>query len=150
MLVDGGTPQQDVPALRTVLREWPTPIVLSGREVGESLLFRGASIDTDFAWADVHPIVDAYRAFKPMPYDAPSYDLAAVHYASKPDAGLFQPSAPGTITVSDAGQLSFVPGAGTAISLSVDPARRAEAVQAFVETASARPVAPTRRGRGAA
>ena len=74
VIVDAGAPQQDVAALRKVLAEWPTPIFYCGREVGEALPFPGASLAKEFAWADAHPVVDAYRAFKPMPYDAPSHD----------------------------------------------------------------------------
>ena len=149
VIVDSGDTQRDVPALRKVLRDWPTPVILCGREVGESLMFPGASIATGFAWTEAHPVADAYRTFKPMPYDAPSYDIAAVHYASKPDSGLFEVSAPGTITVSDAGRIAFAEGGGTALNLRVASGKRDEALKTFVEIVSARPVAPTRRGRGA-
>lgn len=139
VIVEGSTPQRDAAALRKVLREWPSPIVLCGRDVGESLAFPAASLTSDFAWASAHPVVEAYRAFKPMPYDAPSYDLAAVHFASRPESGFFQRSAPGTITVSDAGRLAFTPGAGTAVSISVEPAMREALLRDLVAAASARP-----------
>ena len=54
-----------------------------------------ASIEKDFAWSPAHPVVDAYRAFKPMPYDAPAPALAAVLYAVHPDDGYFTLSGPG-------------------------------------------------------
>ena len=54
------------------------------QEVGDAARSRRA-VDKEFAWAPAHPVVDAYRAFKPMPYDAPSHDLAAIHYAVHPD-----------------------------------------------------------------
>jgi hypothetical protein len=149
VIVDAGTPQADVPAMRKLLREWPTPVVLCGREVGESLPFPGASLDKDFAWTPAHPVADAYRAFKTMPYDAPSYDLAAVHYASQPQSGFFQLSAPGTVTVNDVGHLTFAPGAGTATTLTVDPSKRAALLQELVALTSAKPMAPTRAGRPA-
>ena len=50
----------------------------------------GASIEKDFAWSPAHPVVDAYRAFKPMPYDAPASALAAMLYAVHPEDGLLQ------------------------------------------------------------
>ena len=150
MLVDTGEPHQDVPALRTLIAGWPTPVFLCGREVGDALSFPGASIGKDFAWTSAHPVVDAYRAFKAMPYDAPSHDLAAVYFASQPDAEFFHLSEPGSVTVSDAGGLTFAAGGkGTVRSVGVAPAKRAQALQAFVEIASAQPVAPNRRGRGA-
>src|SRR5438874_1200317 len=62
----------DVAAARRVFAEWPTPIVVVGREAGAAVPYPGASIAGDFAWATTHPIVEAYRASKPMPYDVPS------------------------------------------------------------------------------
>ena len=85
-----------------------------------------------------------------MPYDAPSYDLAAVYFASRPDSEFFRLSEPGSVMVGDGGRLTFAAGGkGTVRSLSVDPAKRAQAVQTFVELTSAQPVAPNRRGRDA-
>jgi hypothetical protein len=102
-----------------VLAEWPTPIVFCGREIGEALLFPGKSIETDFAYAPQHPIVDAYRAYRPMPYDAPSYALAAMLYAIRPEDGYF--------TVKH-GSLALVAG------------KQDEVIQKFTEMVSAKPV----------
>gem|GEM_PF-4947720 len=38
------------------------------------------ALDSQFDWTETHPVVDA-----PMPYDAPTGDLAAVLYAAKPE-----------------------------------------------------------------
>jgi hypothetical protein len=91
---DSGAPQ-DVAAMRKMLAAWPTPIVLCGREPGESLPYPGSRIEKDFAWTPAHPVADAYRAFHAMPCDAPSWDMAAMLYAVHPDSGLFQLSEPG-------------------------------------------------------
>ena len=146
VIVDTGEPHADPMALRTLIKEWPTPVVLCGREVGEALLFPGTSVDKAFAWSAAHPVVDAYLSFKTMPYDTPAFDLAAVHYASQPNAGFFQPSEPGTLSVSDNGRLTFSPGGGTVVSLRLDAAKRNEALQALVDISSTQPVAPTRAG----
>src|ERR1019366_1119960 len=64
----------DIPAARKVFAEWPTPIVASGFEIGAALNFPGASIDREFAAAVAdNPLAGAYRAWRPMPYDAPSW-----------------------------------------------------------------------------
>lgn len=148
VIVDSGAPQQDVPALRRVLAEWPTPVVLCGREVGETLLFPGAPMQTGFSWTPVHPVVDAYRAFKPMPYDAPSYDLAAAHYAVHPDSGFFRLSEPGSISVSGDGRVAFsADAAGNARSLLVEPSDKERAIGSFVEIVTAKPVPPPARPR---
>ncbi len=77
-------------ALEKLVSEWPSPIVIASDEVGRALPFPGASIEKDFAWAKEHPIVDAYRAFKPMPYDAPAPALAAALYAVRSKENYFK------------------------------------------------------------
>jgi hypothetical protein len=144
VIVDAGAPQEDVPALRRILAEWPAPVFYCGKEVGDALPFPGASIEKDFAWSQAHPIVDAYRAFQPMPYDAPSYDLAAAHFAVHPDSGFFRLSDAGALTVADNGHLKFTPGGGAVRGLMVDSSKKDEILQAFVAIASARPVQPQR------
>jgi hypothetical protein len=138
VIVDRGEAQSDVPSLRKVLREWPSPVVLCGKEVGESLAFPAASLASGFAWSGAHPVVDAYRSYKAMPYDAPSHDLAAMHYVARPESGFFALAA-GTVTVSGAGRLTFTPGGGTAASLSVEPAMREALLRDLIAVATANP-----------
>src|SRR5690606_23297100 len=97
----------DIASLRKVLAEWPTPIVMVGSEVGEALPYPGTSIELDLAWSPAHPVAEAYRAFRPMPYDAPASALAATLYAVHPDQDYFKLSEPGTITVTDEGRTRF-------------------------------------------
>jgi hypothetical protein len=146
VIVDAGG-KQDVPALRKVLAEFPAPIFFSGREVGESVPFPSARLEKDFAWATAHPVVDAYRAFRPMPYDAPAHDLAAAHYAVHPDSGYFQTSEAGSLEVAADGAMKFVPGSGNVKALTVDPAKKAEFIEKLVEVTSAKPVTPQQRFR---
>ena len=133
--------QQDVAAARKLLAAWPTQVVLCGHEVGEALPYPASSVEHDFAWTPDHPVADAYRAYLPMPYDAPSWDMAAALYAVHPEANFFQLSDPGTIQVGDDGRTSFAPGAaGRHRRLIVDPAKKEQIVKAYVEIASAKPV----------
>ncbi|MEX2262598.1 MAG: nucleoside hydrolase [Bryobacteraceae bacterium] len=138
----------DIPAAKKLFAEWPTPIIASGFEVGESLLFPAASIEQDFAWSPAHPVVDAYRAYKPMPYDAPTWDMSAVLYAVRPQEGYFGLSEPGTIQVLDDGRTKFAPSAeGKHRYLTLDPAQKERIVQTYREVASAKPVPRQRRFR---
>ena len=131
----------DIPAAKKLFAEWPTPIVAAGREVGEGLLFPASSIEKDFAWSPAHPVVDAYRAYKPMPYDAPTLDMAAVLYAVRPQEGYFKLSSPGTIGVLDDGRTKFTPSPeGKHRYLIPDPAQRERIVKTYTEIASAKPV----------
>jgi hypothetical protein len=117
--------QADAAAARKVFAEWPTPIVTAGREIGEALPFPGDSIDKDFAWsAERHPVVDAYRAYQPMPYDAPSWAMAAMLYAVHPDGGYFKLS-----------------GSGNRRELILDPEQKERIIRTYIEMASAKPVA---------
>jgi inosine-uridine nucleoside N-ribohydrolase len=131
----------DIPAARKLFAEWSTPIVASGYEVGEALLFPASSIESDFSWSPAHPIVDAYRAYKPMPYDAPTWDMTAVLYAVRPDANYFRLSDPGTISVLDDGRTKFSPSPGGKHRyLILDPAQKENIVKTYIEIASAKPV----------
>jgi hypothetical protein len=138
----------DIASLRRVLAEWPTPIVMVGTEVGEALPYPGSSIELDLAWSPAHPVADAYRAFRAMPYDAPASALAATLHAVHPTQNYFKLSEPGTISVSDDGRTRFTPGAGGAHRyLIVDPARKDEVIKLYTELVSARPAPrPGRRG----
>jgi hypothetical protein len=140
--------KSDVAAARRLFAEWPTPIVMVGTEVGDALAYPAASIEKDFAWSPAHPVVEAYRAFKPMPYDAPAPALAAVLYAVQPDEGYFTLSEPGTISVLDDGRTRFAPQAdGKHRYLIVDPAQKARIVTQYTSLVSAPPAArPGRRG----
>jgi hypothetical protein len=138
----------DVAAARKLFAEWPTPLVAVGAEVGDALAYPGSSIDKDFAWSPAHPVVDAYRAFKPMPYDAPASALAAVLYAVHPDDGYFKLSEPGIITVLDDGRTRFTPQAdGKHRHLIVDPAQKERVISLYTAMVSAQPAPrPGRRG----
>lgn len=101
----------DIPSARRVFGAWPSPIVFSGFEVGNAVVFPWTSIERGFAWAPQHPVAEAYRAFMKTPYDRPSWDLTSVLYAMRPEGGYFEASEPGTVTVDDDGRTRFTPGA---------------------------------------
>ncbi|MGH7247065.1 MAG: nucleoside hydrolase [Pseudomonadota bacterium] len=140
--------QADIPAAKKLFAEWPTPIIASGHEIGAALLYPAASIEKDFAWSPAHPVVDAYRAYKPMPYDAPTWDLSAVLYSARPQEGYFQLSAPGAIRVLDDGRTTFTAAAeGKHRYLILDPAQKERILKTYTEIASAKPVVRVRRFR---
>lgn len=130
----------DIPAARRLFAEWPGPIVAVGSEVGEAVPFPGAAIEKDFAWSEAHPVADAYRAHRPMPYDASTTAVAAVLYAVRAKDHPFRLSQPGSITVLDDGRTKFTPSAsGKHRYLIVDPAQKSALQQTYVEIASAKP-----------
>ncbi len=133
--------------MRRVLAEFPAPIVFCGKDVGDALPYPAASIAKDFLWAEGHhPVFDAYTAYQPMPYDAPSYDMAGALYAVHPESGLFSLSEPGSLVVDDGGKFKFMAGGGGKVrSLMVDPARKNKIIETYIEIASAKPVPPAAR-----
>jgi len=131
----------DIKAAKKLFAEWPTPIVASGFEVGNDLLYPAASIEKDFAWSPAHPVADAYRAYKAMPYDFPTWDMTSVLYAAKPDEKYFKLSEPGAITVRDDGRTEFKPSPdGRHRYLILDPEQKSRILEAFTTIASAKPV----------
>lgn len=136
----------DIKAAQRVFDEWPTPIYACSAELGDALRFPAASIEKDFAWSKAHPVADAYRAFQPMPYDAPTSAMDAALSAIRPKAGYFKLSGPGVFRASATG-LEFTPSAqGKHQLLLPDATQMDAALKALTELASAQPVVRARRG----
>ena len=152
---DGGTPdpvvRADVAGFRKLLADWPGPVVMAGTELSDALPFPGKTIDEGFTWTANHPVVDAYRAFRAMPYDAPSRTLAALLHAASPDERYFDLSEPGTMTVGNDGATRFTPSPGGRHHyLIAKPEQTERVLQAYVQLVSSQPVARPGRGGGAA
>jgi purine nucleosidase len=123
--------KMDVPSAQKLFRDWPTPIVTSGFEIGNSMLFPASSITRDFPAN--HPVADAYKNYKKFPYDRPTWDITAALYAIRPDDGYFSLSEPGTIQVGNTGVTTFVPApAGKHRYLVMNDAQRARALEAMI------------------
>jgi inosine-uridine nucleoside N-ribohydrolase len=130
----------DLDASKRLFDRWPTPIVLSGYEIGASILYPAASIEKDFAYAPDHPIPPAYRAYKKMPYDRPTWDLTAVLYAVRPERGYFSLSPEGRVHVDDGGFTRFTPEKGGPHRfLTVTAEQRTRTLEALVQLATQPP-----------
>lgn len=97
---------KDIPAAKKVFSEWPTPLVTSPFEVGIAINYPATSIENDFEWAPVHPMVEAYKYYLEMPYDRPTWDLTSVLYSVEGQS-YFNISPPGKIDVTDKGATTF-------------------------------------------
>ena len=138
----------DLDAARRLFAEWPTPIVVAGVEAGLAVPYPAASIEKDFAWSPNHPVPEAYKAWKPMPYDAPSQAVAAALYAANRAGDFFELSEPGTIQVLDGGRTRWEKSAnGKHRYLIVPAAKKAQIVEAYTTMASAKPAPPPVRFR---
>lgn len=137
---------KDVSAAVKLFRDWPTPIVVSGFEVGAALEFPAQRIEHDFAYVQDHPVAEAYRSYMKMPYDRPTWDLTAVLYAVRPDENYFSLSPPGTITVLPDGSSRFEPSAnGNHRYLIIKGDQRARTLEAMIILASEPPTGSARR-----
>ena len=143
---------QDVASARTLFTRWPTPIEVSGFEVGAAVVYPAESIARDFGYVAHHPIRDGYERFRQAryPYDRPTWDLTSVLQAVRPDRGYFGRSAPGRVEVDARGRVRFQeePG-GPHRYLTVSPAQAGRAREAMMLLASqppSRSAVPPRRG----
>jgi inosine-uridine nucleoside N-ribohydrolase len=96
--------KQDTASAKKLFDRWPSPIVASGLEIGNALLFPASAIER---MPMDHPVAEAYRNYMPMPYDRPTWDLTAALYAVRPEAGYFGLSPTGKISSDDAGRTQF-------------------------------------------
>jgi hypothetical protein len=90
-------------------------------------------VEKGFIWAGDHPVAEAYRNYKKMPYDRPTWDLTAALYGVRPDAGYFGLSPAGRVTVDDQGRTHFAPAAGGKHRyLTLSEAQKARVLEALV------------------
>jgi inosine-uridine nucleoside N-ribohydrolase len=130
----------DIPAAQKLFREWPSQIVTSGFDIGDSIKYPARRVDSDFAFTKHHPLADAYRAYRPMPYDEPLWDPTAVLYAVRPKDGYFDTSQAGIISVDERGRTDFSPSPeGKHRYLSVDDTQRERVREAISLLISAPP-----------
>ena len=129
----------DLEASKAVLGTWPGRITASGFEVGAALRYPHESIENDFGEPGSHPLNVAYTHWGAMPYDRPSWDLTSVFEAVDGCAGIFEYSPYGTISVDDAGFVSFEASEnGKHRYLILPQGKTAEAMDAIVSVVSGR------------
>jgi hypothetical protein len=100
---------QHLPAAKKLARDWPTPVVWSGFEVGIGVPYPAVSIERDFHYVPHHPAAEAYRLYSPPPHERPTWDLTSALYAVRPDRGYFGLSEPGRVSVEEDGFTRFTP-----------------------------------------
>ncbi|MDD4025988.1 MAG: nucleoside hydrolase [Kiritimatiellae bacterium] len=101
---------KDIPAAQKLAREWPSPVVWSGFEIGIAAAYPYESIERDYGYIQHHPLPEAYALYSPKGHNRPTWDPSAVLYAVYPDRGYFSLSPAGTVNVADDGATVFRPG----------------------------------------
>ena len=116
----------------------PVPVAVVSLELGKTVNYPGASIETDFAWAGKHPMVEGYKAYRKMPYDRPTWDMMSVLYVLRPE--MFGVSEPGIICVDDQGYTYFTPTPrGKHTVLTLTPGQQDAVLRFFVRELSSKP-----------
>ncbi|TPG21157.1 nucleoside hydrolase [Sphingomonas koreensis] len=142
--------RKDIPSARIVFRDWPTPIVVSGSEIGFTMRIKGADIGALFNYVDKHPVVVTYRymdqtyrtkATSPDElHDHKTFDLTSVLYAIRPNGGYFSLSPAGRISLQPNGVSTFEESAqGNIRYLTVNDLQRARTLEAMTLLASQPP-----------
>ena len=116
----------------------PVPVAVVSLELGKTVNYPGASIETDFAWAGKHPMIEGYKAYRKMPYDRPTWDMMSVLYVLRPE--MFGVSEPGIICVDDQGYTYFTPTPrGKHTVLTLTPGQQDAVLRFFVRELSSKP-----------
>ena len=100
---------KDVPAAQALVKNWPSPVVFSGYEIGVAAAFPHEVIEHDLDYVKHHPLKEAYCLYNPPPHDRPTWDPTALLYAVFPERGYFDLSPAGTVTVEDNGATWYRP-----------------------------------------
>ena len=130
---------KDIPAAKKVFAEWPTPLVTSPFEVGIAINYPAISIENDFKWAPVHPMVEAYKCYLEMPYDRPTWDLTSVLYSVE-GPSYFNISPAGIIDVTNQGSTTFTANEnGNRYYLMVDSVQAENIKQHFIQLITRQP-----------
>ena len=121
----------DLPAMRKLFDQWPTPIYQNPFELGKMVMYPASAVQPQ----GTHPVFDAYKAYQQMPYDRPSWDILSVAWVLHPE--LFGVGEDVTVSVDEKGFNHVRPG-GKHHILSLTP-QQADSLRAYV-------VAETTRG----
>lgn len=152
-LIQKGSPEAnlvaDIPAAQALFKRWPTPIVVSGGEIGAALPYPIKSIDRDYTYVKNHPIADTYLTYCKEQHmeengicmdNHRTFDLTSVLYAVRPDGNYFSLSAPGRITILNNGGSRFKESPqGQHRYLVLDETQKARALEAMVMLVSQPP-----------
>jgi inosine-uridine nucleoside N-ribohydrolase len=132
----------DIKSAQKVFSIWPSKIVASPFELGDSIRYPGKSIENDFKWIESHPLVEGYKAYNPnKTYDRSTWDLTSVLYVYNPTKLFFSKSNAGTISVDDKGNTHFVESKnGKHFFLNTSTEQRNSILNYFIHLISQKPV----------
>lgn len=124
---------KDIPSAQKLFAEWPTPIYVSGFEVGHNILMTGRSMSNDYEYVAHHPVKESYKFYRGLENDQCTWDLTSVLYAVRPNHGYFGMSEKGFVHVRDDSTTWFEPSEkGNAYYLTVTPEQQNRIQESFI------------------
>lgn len=122
----------DLPAAQRFFAEWPTPIVVSGFEVGVQIKMTPAMLKNDYEYVPNHPLKKAYIDYRGLDNEQCTWDLTSILYAARPDRGYFGVSEPGVVSVDKEGHTRLTPKAdGNVRVLTLSPEQKVRVQTTF-------------------
>ena len=130
----------DIPSAQRLFEKWPTPIVFSGFEIGETIMHPAQSMRNEYNYVDYHPVKIAYHHYRGLENDQPTFDLTSVLYAVRPDRGYFTLSEPCDVSFDENSLTHFQPNPnGQSRYMTVTPEQKAMVREALCELCSEPP-----------
>lgn len=124
---------RDIPSARKFFAECPVSIAVSPFELGDELHFPAAEVEENFGYEGLNPVAEAYKAYLPMPFDRPIWDLTSVLYGVEGNR-YFRQSGLGTVEIDEQGFSTFhAHPSGKHIILSVEKVRHQEVIDRCVQ-----------------
>ena len=137
---------KDIASAKLLFRDWPGPILLSGFEIGKAICYPCQSILDDYGYVAHHPVAEAYKLYRKMPHNRPTWDLTSVLAVVRPNRNYFGLSPRGTVTVEDDGFTSFTANPqGKCRYLTVTPEQVTRVKEAFVNLCSQPPAGKVKK-----
>lgn len=97
----------DLPSARKMIEHWPTEVIFSGFEIGDWIKHPSVSMREDFEYVAAHPVKEAYRFYRGLENDQPTFDINSVLQVARPSRGYFTLSEPGTVRFTEEGLTVF-------------------------------------------
>jgi inosine-uridine nucleoside N-ribohydrolase len=121
----------DPASAQYVSANWPTKVVYSGSEVGNSVS-TGQTISSTHP-AD-SPVRVSFEAYAGAGNPIQSYDMTAVYHAVRPTDSLLSETGPGTNAIDSSGNNAFTTGSGNRFYLTLsDPAALERSIEALLD-----------------
>ncbi len=136
---------KDIPAAQRLTKDWPTPIVYSGFEIGIKTRLPKEGIRDGFNYVPDHPMRAAYHLYNNEYRDQPSWDLTSVLWAVRPERGYFSLSETGRVSYDEQGYTSWTADPGASHQYLIVDEKQIERVKESLTTlASEPPHSPTK------